>query len=65
MKVQVKKKEEFKRQSVANATYQKKHASSSSFQFTDNRPEAVAQLKFQDKFDNSPQVQQAAQTSIY
>jgi hypothetical protein len=45
-------------QSVSNETYQKQSNSESTFQFVDNRPEAVVQRKLQEMADNSTQVRQ-------
>lgn len=47
-----------KSQSVANAVSQKKSEAESTFQFVDNRPEAVVQRKLQEMASNSPQVKQ-------
>ena len=52
------KSQENKSQSVANAISQKQNGSESTFQFVDNRPEAVAQRKRQEVANNSPQVKQ-------
>lgn len=52
------KKQENKSQTVANEVSQKTSNSESTFQFVDNRPEAVAQIKLQEMANNSPQVQQ-------
>ncbi|MEP5340728.1 MAG: DUF4157 domain-containing protein [Algibacter sp.] len=53
--------QENKSQSVASLVSQKQSMSESTFQFVDNRPEAVAQRKLQEMANNSPQVKQAAQ----
>ena len=53
--------QENKSQSVANAVSQKQGGGESTFQFVDNRPEAVAQRKLQEMANNSPRVKQAAQ----
>lgn len=53
--------QENKSQSVANEVAQEQSGSESTFQFVDNRPEAVAQRKLQEMANNSPQVKQAAQ----
>ncbi|MEM8999765.1 MAG: DUF4157 domain-containing protein [Bacteroidota bacterium] len=53
--------QENKNQSVANGITKKQGSSKSTFQFFDNRPEAVAQRKLQDMANNSPQAKQAAQ----
>jgi hypothetical protein len=50
--------QENKSQSVANAFSQKSSSSESTFQFVDNRPEAVTQRKLQEMANNSPQVSQ-------
>ncbi|MBC8755071.1 hypothetical protein H2O64_10335 [Kordia sp. YSTF-M3] len=50
-----------KNQSVANTISKKQHTSNSSFQFTDNRPEAVAQLKLQNMMTNIPKVSLTSQ----
>jgi hypothetical protein len=51
-----------KSQSVANAVSHKQGSNKSTFQFVDNRPEALAQRKLQEIAHNSPQ---AMQMSIY
>jgi len=48
--------QENKRQSVANEVSQKQNGGRSTFQFMDNRPEAIAQRKLQEMVDNSPRV---------
>lgn len=50
--------QENKSQSVANAFSQKQHVGESTFQFDDNRPEAVAQWKLREMANSSPQVSQ-------
>lgn len=50
-----------KSQSVANDVSQKQISGESTFQFVDNRPEALAQRKIQEIAKNSPQAKQAAQ----
>lgn len=50
--------QENKSQSVANAVSQKQGGGESTFQFVDNRPEAIAQRKLQEMAKNSPQVKQ-------
>jgi hypothetical protein len=50
--------QENKSQSVSNETSQKQGGGESTFQFVDNRPEAVAQRKLQEMANNSPQVKQ-------
>lgn len=52
--------QENKSQSFANAVSPKR-SGKSTFQFVDNRPEAIAQRKLQEMANNSPQVKQAAQ----
>ena len=55
--------QENKNQSVATHIAQKQ-GSGSTFQFVDNRPEAVAQRKLQEMANNSPQVKQATQLQV-
>jgi hypothetical protein len=55
------KKQENKNQSVASAVSQKQSGGKSTFQFVDNRPEAVAQRKLEKMANNSPQARQAEQ----
>jgi hypothetical protein len=50
--------QESKRQSVANSVSQKQSSSKSTFQFADNRPEAIAQRKLQEMANNSPKATQ-------
>jgi hypothetical protein len=50
--------QENKSQSFANAFSQKQNVGRSTFQFEDNRSEAVAQLKLREMVNNSPQVSQ-------
>jgi len=45
-----------KSQSVSNGESQLKRGGESTFQFLDNRPEAIAQMKLQEMGNNSPQV---------
>ncbi len=52
------KKQENKSQSVSNGESQKQNGTESTFRFVDNRPEAAAQRKLQEKANNSPQVSQ-------
>ena len=52
------KSQENKSQSVANAVSQKSSSGESTFQFLDNRPEAVAQRKLQEMANNSIQAMQ-------
>ena len=53
--------QENKSQSVANAANQQQSDGESTFQFVDNRPEAVAQRKLQEMANNSPKAKQTAQ----
>ena len=53
--------QENKSHSVANETSQMQSGSKSTFQFVDNRPEAIAQRKLQEMAINSPQAKQVAQ----
>jgi hypothetical protein len=53
--------QENKSQSVANAVTQRQQDNASTFQFVDNRPEAVAQRKLQEMANNSPKTKQVAQ----
>jgi hypothetical protein len=50
--------QENKSQSVANTVPQKQNGGETTFQFVDNRPEAVTQRKSQEIANNSPQVSQ-------
>jgi hypothetical protein len=50
--------QENKSQSVANGKSQMQSSGESTFQFVDNRPEAIAQRKLQEIANNSPQVAQ-------
>jgi hypothetical protein len=50
--------QEDKSQSVSNGESQMQSGGESTFQFVDNRPEAVAQRKLQEMVNNSPQVKQ-------
>jgi hypothetical protein len=50
-----------KSQSFASENFQKRIGSESSFQFVDNRPEAVAQRKLQEIANNNPQAKHVAQ----
>lgn len=52
------KKSENKSQAVANVLQKQQNDGSSTFQFEDNRPEAIAQRKLQEAINNSPSVQQ-------
>lgn len=53
--------QEKKSQSVANADFQKRNDSTSTYQFVDNRPEAVAQRKSQEMANNSQQAKKMVQ----
>ncbi|MDX2508987.1 MAG: hypothetical protein QNK28_05475 [Desulfobacterales bacterium] len=50
--------QENKSQSVAEGLFKKQSSGESTFQFVDNRPEAVAQRKLQEMANNSPQAMQ-------
>lgn len=50
--------QENRAQSAANVVSQKMSSGESTFQFIDNRPEAVAQRKLQEMANNSPRVKQ-------
>jgi hypothetical protein len=50
--------QEKKSQSASNAVSQMQAVGESTFQFLDNRPEAIAQMKLQELAENSPQVSQ-------
>lgn len=50
--------QENKRQSVSAAGSQMQSSGESTFQFVDNRPEAVAQRKLQELANNSPSAMQ-------
>ncbi len=52
---------ENKNQSISNRQVQMQRSGGSTFQFVDNRPEAVAQRKLQEMANNSPQAKQAKQ----
>jgi len=58
MNVHTDKIQEDKSQSVVDPIFQKKSARASTFQFVDNRPEALAQRKIQELANNSPSVKQ-------
>jgi hypothetical protein len=60
MKTHAVKKQENKSPSVTNSVTQKKSGAESTFQFVDNRPEAIVQRKLQEIANNSPQTKQAA-----
>ncbi|SFB33402.1 eCIS core domain-containing protein [Algoriphagus aquimarinus] len=53
--------QENKSQSDANVVYHRQSSAESTFQFVDNRPEAVAQRKLQEMANNSPQAKRATQ----
>ncbi|WP_250565822.1 DUF4157 domain-containing protein [Adonisia turfae] len=55
---QVEKSKENKSQSVVNKIIQKQSGGVSTFQFVDNRPEAIAQRKLQEVASNSPKISQ-------
>lgn len=61
---QVEKPKEYKSQSVTNTVFQKQSFGVSTFQFMDNRPEAIAQRKLQEKMNNCPQVKQLMSNNI-
>ena len=61
MNIHADKTQENKNQAIANAVSQKQVGSESTFQFVDNRPEAVAPRKLQELANNSPQTKQAVQ----
>ena len=54
MHTQADKTKENKTQSVANDIPQKQSSSKSTFQFEDNRPEAIVQREMQEIVNNSP-----------
>ncbi|GEM_PF-5579921 len=45
---------------MANAVFERKNSSESTFQFVDNRPQAIAQRKLQEMVNNSTQAMRAA-----
>ena len=53
-----------KSQSVANEVTQKQTSGESTFQFMDNRPEAIVQRKQQEMANNSPQTKKAIQLQV-
>ena len=61
MNTHANKTQENKSQSVANDITQNQGGSKSTFQFVDNRPEAIAQRKLQELTNNSPQTKRLAQ----
>lgn len=58
MNTHAEKKQDNKSQSVANALSQKRSGGKSTFQFVDNRPEAIAQRQLQEMANNSPRAMQ-------
>lgn len=58
MNTHAEKTQENKSQAVANGFSQKQSSSESTFQFVDNRPEAIAQRKLQEMANNNPQLKQ-------
>jgi hypothetical protein len=64
MNTHAEKTQENKNQTVSVADSQKQSEGSSTFQFVDNRPEAIAQRKLQEMANNSLQVKQAAQLQV-
>ena len=50
--------QESKSQSMANQVSQKERGVEFTFQFVDNRPEAIVQRKLQEMADNSPRMMQ-------
>ena len=61
MNVFINKIQEYKSKTITNDFHQKKKGDESTFQFIDNRPEAIAQIKLQEMANNSSQVKQVAQ----
>jgi hypothetical protein len=53
--------QEIQKKSVTNEVSQRHNREDSTFQFVDNRPEAIAQRKLQEIINNSPQVKQITQ----
>ena len=64
MYAQVEKSKENKNKSVANPVTQKQDGGESTFQFVDNRPEAIVQRKLQELANNRPQAKQATQLQV-
>ncbi|MEM8998811.1 MAG: DUF4157 domain-containing protein [Bacteroidota bacterium] len=64
MNTYAEKTQENKRQAVSHGESKVQRSSESTFQFIDNRPEAVAQRKLQEMANNSPQAKQAAQFQV-
>lgn len=61
---QVDKPQKNKSQSAPNAISQNHRSNESTFQFVDNRPEAVAQIKLQEIANNSPKAKQMSQLKV-
>ena len=61
MKTYADKKQDNKNQSIANDVYQKRSSDESTFQFVDNRPEAITQRKLQNIIDSSTQAKKITQ----
>lgn len=61
MNTHANKTQENKSQSVENKDSQKQKNGRNTFQFVDNRPQAIVQRKLQELADNSPQVKRATQ----
>ena len=64
MSTQAEKTQENTSQSVSTPDVQMESGSESSFQFVDNRPKAVTQLKLQEMASNSAEVRQIAQLQV-
>ena len=64
MYTQVEKPKENKSKAVTNTVFQKRSIDESTFQFVDNRPEAVAQRKLQEMANKSRQAKQTAQLQV-
>ncbi|MCT4636075.1 MAG: DUF4157 domain-containing protein [Bacteroidales bacterium] len=56
--------QETPKKSVTNEVSQRHNRVNSTFQFVDNRPEAIAQRKLQEIANNSPQIKQIAQLQV-
>jgi len=63
MNTHASKKQENKSQSMASEVSRKQRSSESTFQFVDNRPEAVAQRKLQELINKSSRAEKASQLS--
>lgn len=61
MNIHVDKTENNKSHAVANAVSQKQNGGESSFQFADNRPEAIAQRKLQEMANNTQKAKETTQ----